>query len=82
MKRLILLVVAALFASVGYAQTVKFTVPDVEVKVTFTESHIMVSFDSIRVYATLLTGEFIDYQKILPKAWTTEVAIPHISIWL
>jgi hypothetical protein len=33
MKRLILLVVAALFASVGYAQTVKFTVPDVEVKV-------------------------------------------------
>lgn len=49
--------------------------PDVEVKVTFTESHIMVSFDSIRVYATLLTGEFIDYQKILPKSWTTEVAV-------
>lgn len=49
--------------------------PDVEVKTTFSESHIMVQFDNTRVYATLLTGEFIDYQKILPKSWTTEIAV-------
>lgn len=49
--------------------------PDVEVKTTFSESHIMVQFDSTRVYATLLTGEFIDYQKILPKSWTTEISV-------
>ena len=32
MKRLFLLVVAALFVAMGYAQTVKSTVPDVDVK--------------------------------------------------
>ena len=43
--------------------------------VTFNSSHIMYSFGSIRVYATLLTGEYIDYQKILPATWTTEVLV-------
>ena len=43
--------------------------------ITFNSSHIMYSFGPIRVYATLLTGEFIDYQKILPSAWTTEVMV-------
>ena len=33
----------------------------------------MYTFGEIRVYATLLTGEFIDYQKILPPTWSTEV---------
>ena len=35
----------------------------------------MFSFGPVRVYATLLTGEFIDYQKILPTAWTTEAMV-------
>ena len=43
--------------------------------VTFNSSHIMYSFGGIRVYATLLTGEYIDYQKILPATWTTEVLV-------
>ena len=43
--------------------------------VTFNSSHIMYSFGAVRVYATLLTGEFIDYQKILPSSWTTEVMV-------
>ena len=43
--------------------------------VIFNASHVMYSFGSVRVYATLLTGEFIDYQKILPSSWTTEVMV-------
>ncbi|MDO5325947.1 MAG: DNA polymerase III subunit beta [Clostridia bacterium] len=43
--------------------------------ITFNSSHVMYSFGPIRVYATLLTGEFIDYQKILPATWTTEVMV-------
>ncbi len=43
--------------------------------ITFNSSHVMYSFGPIRVCATLLTGEFIDYQKILPATWTTEVMV-------
>ena len=44
-------------------------------EITFNASHIMYSFGTVKVYATLLTGEFIDYQKILPSSWTTEVMV-------
>ena len=43
--------------------------------IIFNSSHVMYSFGSVRVYATLLTGEFIDYQKILPTTWSTEVLV-------
>lgn len=46
---------------------------DDQAHILFNSSHIMYSFGQVRVYATLLTGEFIDYQKILPPAWGTEV---------
>lgn len=51
--------------------------PDSEdqAEVIFNSSHVMYSFGPVRVYATLLTGEFIDYQKILPDAWTTEILL-------
>lgn len=51
--------------------------PDSEenAQIVFNGSHIMYTFGSVKVYATLLTGEFIDYQKILPSAWTTEVMV-------
>ncbi|MBQ9256880.1 MAG: DNA polymerase III subunit beta, partial [Acidaminococcaceae bacterium] len=51
--------------------------PDSEddAQITFNSSHIMYSFGAVKVYATLLTGEFIDYQKILPSTWTTEVMV-------
>ena len=48
---------------------------DDHAEVTFNASHIMYSFGTVKVYATLLTGEFIDYQKILPAAWTTEAMV-------
>ena len=48
---------------------------DEAAQIIFNSSHVMYSFGSIKVYATLLTGEFIDYQKILPAAWTTEVMV-------
>ncbi len=44
-------------------------------QIVFNSSHIMYSFGSVRVYATLLTGEFIDYRRILPTTWTTEVMV-------
>ena len=44
-------------------------------QITFNSSHIMYAFGKVRVYATLLTGEFIYYQKILPLSWTTEVLV-------
>ena len=51
--------------------------PDSEddAKIVFNSSHIMYEFGTVKVYATLLTGEFIDYQKILPSAWTTEAMV-------
>ena len=48
---------------------------DDDAQIIFNSSHIMYSFGAVRVYATLLTGEFIDYQKILPAAWSTEVKV-------
>lgn len=48
---------------------------DEAAQITFNSSHIMYSFGGVKVYATLLTGEFIDYQKILPSTWTTEVMV-------
>ena len=48
---------------------------DDEAHITFNSSHIMFSFGAVRVFATLLTGEFIDYQKILPAAWATEALV-------
>ena len=53
--------------------------PETEVTVTFSPFHVMFSFASTRVYATLLTGEFIDYQKILPKSWTTEMVVDRVA---
>lgn len=42
---------------------------------TYSPSHIMISFDNVRLYTTLLTGEFIDYKRILPEKWTTEIVV-------
>ena len=52
---------------------------DEEAKIVFNSSHIMYSFGTVKVYATLLTGEFVDYQKILPTSWTTEVMVQRES---
>ncbi len=43
--------------------------------ITVTSGRITVCFGEVRVYASLLTGEFIDYHKILPKNWTTEISV-------
>jgi len=48
---------------------------DEKAEVVFNSSHIMYSFGGVKVYATLLTGEFINYQKILPSSWTTEALV-------
>ena len=51
-----------------------------EVRVVFSSSRIMFSFGEVKVYASLLTGEFIDYQRILPKTWTTEISVQRDEI--
>lgn len=38
-------------------------------------THLMCETSRFRVYTTLLTGEFIDYNRILPQTWTTEIHI-------
>ncbi len=43
--------------------------------ITFNSSHIMYSFGSVKVYGALLTGEYIDYKKILPAQWSTEALV-------
>ncbi len=48
-------------------------------QITFNSSHIMYSFNSVKVYGTLLTGEFIDYRKILPENWSTEALVNRIQ---
>lgn len=48
---------------------------DDRTEIIFNNSHIMYSFGTVKVYGTLLTGEFIDYQKILPTTWATEVMV-------
>lgn len=45
------------------------------VVLSFNASHIMMRFDDVRLYTTLLTGEFIDYRRILPDKWTSRIVI-------
>ncbi len=51
--------------------------PDDDEKAVFvmSGSHLMCETSRFRVYTTLLTGEFIDYNRILPQTWTTEIHI-------
>ncbi|MBQ8136949.1 MAG: DNA polymerase III subunit beta, partial [Clostridia bacterium] len=62
---------------------IKSMLPDddeTEAEIVFSSSRCMISFGSVRVYASLLTGEFIDYQRILPKTWTTEITVNRGSL--
>ena len=46
-----------------------------KLSIRFNNSHIMFSFENVEMFASLLTGEFIDYRKILPASGTTHVKI-------
>ena len=48
---------------------------DKNVVLSFNASHIMMRFDDVRVYTTLLTGEFIDYRRILPDKWASRIVL-------
>lgn len=53
-------------------------IPDDEEKkliIRFNKSHISFSFENVDVFASLLTGEFIDYRKILPATSATTVKV-------
>ncbi len=46
---------------------------DLEVRVA--DGKIMFLFGNIKVYSSLLIGEFIDYERILPTTWTTQIQL-------
>jgi len=48
---------------------------DTEIELIYNASHVMVSFKGVRLYTTLLQGEFIDYKAILPQSAQTEMEI-------
>ncbi len=48
---------------------------DMDATITYNASHIMFEFGKVKLYASLLTGEYIDYKRILPDKWTTEVNV-------
>ena len=46
-----------------------------KVTLTFNQTHIMISFENVKVYTSLLTGEFIDYRHVLPSESSTVVTV-------
>ncbi len=46
-----------------------------ELELRVADNRIEFIFENIKVYSTLLNGEFIDYQRILPKTWTTQIKV-------
>ena len=48
---------------------------DTEVTLCFNASHVVISFGTVRLYTTLLIGEFIDYKHILPTSAQTEIEV-------
>ena len=51
--------------------------PDEDIPVTFrfNSSHVVVTFGRVKLYTSLLTGEYIDYRRILPAECSTRVTI-------
>ncbi|MDO5022937.1 MAG: DNA polymerase III subunit beta [Eubacteriales bacterium] len=48
---------------------------DGDIKLTFNSTNLMAEFNSTKVYSPLIVGEYIDYEQILPKTWTTEIKV-------
>ena len=50
------------------------------VVLTFNQSHIMISFENVKVYTSLLTGEFIDYRHVLPTESSTVMTVEKVPL--
>ena len=48
---------------------------DTDVTLSFNASHVVVSFGTVKLFTTLLIGEFIDYKHILPSSAQTEIEL-------
>ena len=48
---------------------------ETDVTLTYNASHVIVSFGAVKMYTTLLIGEFIDYKHILPSSAQTEIEL-------
>ena len=51
-----------------------------QVVMTFNHTHIMISFDNVKIYTSLLTGEFIDYRHVLPTESSTVVITERVPV--
>ena len=51
-----------------------------KVVLTFNQTHIMISFENVKVYTSLLTGEFIDYRHVLPTESGTVVTAEKVPL--
>lgn len=56
--------------------------PDSEddIHIVFNASHIMFCFGAVKVYGTLLTGEFVDYNRILPTEHTSFLQVSRTEL--
>ena len=56
--------------------------PDAEepCALTFDGSHVLVAFGSVKVSSVLLQGEFIDYDRIIPKDFATQTIVDKTAV--
>ena len=54
---------------------------DTEVTIKFNASHVIISFGTVKLYTTLLIGEFIDYKHILPTSAQTEIELEKTPLY-
>ena len=54
---------------------------ETDVTLTYNASHVMVSFGTVKLYTTLLIGEFIDYKHILPSSAQTEIELEKAPLY-
>ena len=54
---------------------------DTDVTLNFNASHVIFSFGTVKMFTTLLIGEFIDYKHILPTSAQTEIEIEKAPLY-
>ena len=54
---------------------------DTDVTLSFNASHVVISFGTVKLFTTLLIGEFIDYKHILPSSAQTEIELEKAPLY-
>ena len=48
---------------------------EIPVHIKYTKTHVEVLFQNVQLLSTLLIGEFIDYERIIPNSFVTEITL-------